>query len=855
MNKRRIAKAIKDIQLPILLSIVYVLFHGLFEKLITKYLVDPILSYSANSILVDSVAFVIIISLTIIIYNKIRIKYFIGLRFLTITLLINSFYLYYRLDGTVWDFTKSHYISFIAYLDIIPLYGLGILAIFCSSRIKKVKNYSNQGFYHDNPLGTSGKDFLNRENLAKSIAIELSNTYTMDSSFALGVSSEWGFGKTSFIDLIERNLDRRENIIIKFNPWVSHDSKSIIKDFFNLLNVNLSKYNSDISMLINKYSEILISLDDSVTKKILKSVLINPDQQNDSSIEFQSIDDAIKNIDKKIFIFIDDLDRLNKYEITEVIKLIRNSASFSNTVFIVTYDRNYVINALKEINNYYPEYFLEKIFQIELQLPNFDEQIIRNKLYELLNPRLEPADQTILNDSLLKKNNSFGFNAFYLNTLKTLRDVTRFANSFLIAYSFLKGEVVLNDLLNLEALRLKFPGVYKLIFFRPEDFLETKPNEYKKTNYTLKKEKILKQKEEFEIVTIKDYLEKNYSTVGLPVDQVEDVITMLHSLFPEPDNIFLKDEGSLLSVKNPISLNRYSHYRLMDTDLSEIEFSKYRTKSQSEFQEKITEWVNMNLGSDLRRKFENVSSYSDKEDFENIIKAIFFFAHIQGQEKSNIFSTGFNYDNLFAKISGYDSSISSLYYNSKSEFSNFVLEIFKTAPSPYLFEAEFIYYILDKYSISYNFIVPKETFEEIRLMYFKSYCNEATSLDNNIWELYGCCDIINPVQQENNSYQIHKLKNPEATKYFIEFIRDKALDDFIIAVIGKRPFDENLYKVSELIPQMFGSFKEFETFLKTFDLTNYKYLEEFLTFYEKFSSTNYEKYVEFKFEKISINNK
>lgn len=60
----------------------------------------------------------------------------------------------------------------------------------------------------------------------------------------------------------------------------------------------------------------------------------------------------------------------------EVLSLIRNSANFSNTIFIVAYDRNYLVSALEKVNNYHPHAYLEKIFQLELPLPQFERDII-----------------------------------------------------------------------------------------------------------------------------------------------------------------------------------------------------------------------------------------------------------------------------------------------------------------------------------------------------------------------------------------------------------------------------------------------------------------------------------------------
>ena len=66
--------------------------------------------------------------------------------------------------------------------------------------------------------------------------------------------------------------------------------------------------------------------------------------------------------------FVDDLDRLNKSEIVEVVRILRNVANFQNTVFICGYDKSYVIKTGGFDNN-----FLDKIFNLEINLPKFPQ--------------------------------------------------------------------------------------------------------------------------------------------------------------------------------------------------------------------------------------------------------------------------------------------------------------------------------------------------------------------------------------------------------------------------------------------------------------------------------------------------
>ncbi len=854
MIKGKFFKHIEENTLTIGLTLVFVLFHSLFEKYASKLIVAPFLD-KVNSKPINDLIFAVFLILIVIDFllkkqknYKVTLKTFIKFAILLFV------YAYYRFWGDLWSFTGFSFLSVIKYLDIVALYALGNVLLFTFSTSKKNNSITNKGFYLDTSLGKERPDILNRESLAKYICSEIKETESPDSSFAIGISSEWGFGKTSFFDLLERHLKTDENIIIKVNPWINHESKSIIKDFFNALSSKLSEYNSDVSPIIKKYAELLVGMENNNWHKLLKPVLKSYSQSSTALSEFEQIDKAIKNLDKKLIIFIDDLDRLYKEEIIQVVKLIRNSANFGNTIFIVAYDRNYVINAIKDINNYNPEFFLEKIFQLEIRLPKFEDQIIQKRIFDLLSPRITESDKRDLSDILLNKKSSFDTNVFNSGTLTTLRDATRFSNSFLVAYSYLKGEIVLSDLLNLEVLRLKYPGVYKLVFFNSKEYLETVSNSYNKTYYSLRKEKD-KEGNSTNLVVIRQYLLNNNEKAGVPKSDIDNVINLLYSLFPRSHNRFYSRDIDLLSVSNPSSFERYSHYRLLDSNLSEIEFSHYRLKSLEEFCDKIREWVDKGLRWELKRRFENINAYSDKADFEKIIKAIMFFARLPKVTTIENDYSGFDFDNLYGKLNRVKEYLKVNYYSNENDYKNFILEIFKNAPSPYNFDIEFIYSCFDKLSISYDFVVPKEDFQAIRLEYLKKYLENAQGFDSNIWHLYHYNDLIEAVQQGGGSYRIHKNKNPKATVLVVDFIKKVALDDFLFSIISREPFEKELFAVSDIIPKMFESFDAFGEFLEEFNEAEFKYLKEFNVFYKKLKEVNYVRYITFSFEVIPVNKK
>ena len=153
-------------------------------------------------------------------------------------------------------------------------------------------------------------------------------------------------------------------------------------------------------------------------------------------------------------ILLDDLDRLDKEEILNGLKLIRTISDFNNVIFIVGYDRKYIVKTIDQPSDNY----LDKIFNVELALLPFRENKLVDQLFLLVDDLYDKDNSfnkgfkelfedkpsyNALDLSLMYDNNSSRLNKdiklTYLNFLPTYRDVKRFINEFKFYASFLKN--------------------------------------------------------------------------------------------------------------------------------------------------------------------------------------------------------------------------------------------------------------------------------------------------------------------------------------------------------------------------------------------------------------------------------
>lgn len=295
-----------------------------------------------------------------------------------------------------------------------------------------------------------------------SLVKRINGTDLTEESFAIGVVGEWGTGKTTFLRQMKSKMSSAYKVV-EFNPWNSLSPSQLIDDFFSMLSDAVSDDTSAVKA-IRKYMGVLNDID--LIPKwggiLTKYVFKEHQPENISSVK-EDVQKALDKYPRRVVVLIDDLDRLEKDELFEVLRIVRITANFHNIVFVVTYDREHVDRMLKEksitdIN------YLKKIFPIEINLPGYEKFVIPRMLEHELSVMLGNAEVL----SRLRNNIYFrDENGRYViqNYLKNFRDVKRFASSFALNGShvldiYQNNEFSIFELFWLELLRYENYSVY-----------------------------------------------------------------------------------------------------------------------------------------------------------------------------------------------------------------------------------------------------------------------------------------------------------------------------------------------------------------------------------------------------------
>jgi predicted KAP-like P-loop ATPase len=330
----------------------------------------------------------------------------------------------------------------------------------------------------DKPLLEPKEDQLGYALFAKHLAFSLTKMIPAE-GFVVAIYGPWGSGKTTLLNFLfyyfKEAPPDEQPIIVPFNPWWFSGHEKLAKHFFDQLQASLASSEIDLSSLQGKISEFA-----DMVSELPSSIHIPYISIGKIAVEFTPLKSSIKNVIKlkmeiaeelrkqprRIFVTVDDIDRLNPEEIRQLFGVIKSVADFPNIVYLLTFDKKVVIEALRESQGISGENYLEKIVQFPFELPLPD----RSSLYRLLFAKLESImagtpeglfDQTYWGNVFMR-----GIEHF----ISTPRKINLLTNTLSVTYPAVQGEVNPVDFIAIETLRIFCPESYNMIRTYPEKF-------------------------------------------------------------------------------------------------------------------------------------------------------------------------------------------------------------------------------------------------------------------------------------------------------------------------------------------------------------------------------------------------
>lgn len=838
--------------------IIFSLFSEKAIQLYNRFVVSNILSHANDKEFISDVITIAITIITTVLFVRYsRRKYSVSNNLFFASLLVLPIYFYFRFVSDRYYFYNFSISNKLAYTDylLVLLPAIITIRILNLTRGKTINKNSNT-FIIDAPLMLSKGDLFERTKYAIEISQKIQN-YSKESrnSLAIGIVGSWGVGKTTFSHMICESLDSEKCIVIHYNPWRSQNPTKIMEDYFEIISSELKKYNPTLSVSLREYVKQIIEIEENIYTKTSQAIVeIFEDKFNTNDI-YNKINNAIAEIKIPVVVIIDDLDRLDKLEIIEVLRLIRNTANFGNFTYIVCYDREYVLEAVKSFNSYNHKQFLEKIFQFEFTLPLPTQQIIQSELKRLINENTNHLYEEFVESTIGSKAN---FNIdFTKETIKTYRDVIRLANSLCFEINIIKNDVYFPDFYLLQILKLKYRAVYDLLHQSKDLLFITDVDDngsiifrlraikhkwidvdlFPASLHNVDAAKIGREnrddKDPLFLDSSLSHLNKNYS------DHDKDIIKSLIKtllIIKRSDNPKLNIDlyKSFAYIEN---YYKYFAFRLEPKDIPSEEFEKYRRMDFTEYKAKILEWIgdgNLKLVYDRLQK---INAFTTKYEYGNHVRATMLIGrtYVVEERESN-----FNYLRLLMEYPLKQTHL----FDTISDATLFLSKIFYDAEPPALYESMYVSGLIDLVvNKNYNCILKRENLLDLNVHYLYSYCRNNTELSDDFFQLYR-----NTIVQIDRNFNTRE-RHPEADKIHHDYIKKNLSTEQLGVFIDYTKVNKAKYcRLNlELLNDIFGSVDEFVKYLYS-SINIRKSVPEFKEFLDYLNQAKSSDYSNFYFD-------
>lgn len=480
-------------------TVIITLFVIGHVDIITNLLLLNFADIEWNACWEDDIAFIfILLWVSVIACNRLfKVDYKISYCHWILLILIDGLYIYYRFFSHAIYIVSMYLIDEITYLDVILGWSTFLILLSQIKRIRhcifnfvnkllkrkssKTDTIENTKNYNDAPIIYEEQDELGFVEDAKSFVEQLEQ-YDRRYASTIGINAPWGGGKTSFINLIKQQLNKDKYIYVDFNPRKSKDISTIRMDFMSVLGSKLSDYHSAAFLSFSGYIQTL-DLDNSWWGIIKSSISFIFSEENLKN----KIEKIVESTGKRVVVFIDDFDRLNKDEILEVLKVTDFNMSIPNVIFIIAYDGIQINHIFEKAPDYIRKYInYEYVFKP-----------LRDRCSDKLRNAILVGMDKIIQDHTLR---------IILNHIAAFRDIKKFI--FFVENkmtSEIRTNVYLPDFILLQLISFLYHQEYEAV--RKRDIIVSEVSKYQ-TFYKLADEKIKKVLTEYKSIDILNELFK-----------------------------------------------------------------------------------------------------------------------------------------------------------------------------------------------------------------------------------------------------------------------------------------------------------------------------------------------------------
>lgn len=442
----------------------------------------------------------------------------------------------------------------------------------------------------DQPVKSRDDDRLGFSPIADQLAKAIIRQRS-PSGFVFGIEGRWGSGKTTLINLtIEalKTFGETAPEIVSFSPWLVGERDELLRSLFDELasaaikidpvadgasDSNATRWSEkerfkkalgpklknfgNLAGALGKFTRTAEALGVPLAG-IASTVLERGGElaqtvvaEEPTSKRKADLVEELAKLSRAIVVFIDDLDRLEPREVSEVLRLIRAVADFPNIIYVLSYDPEIVAGTIaRALQVEDGGAFLEKIVQVSFRVPRpeaFDlrrwfqaevKQLFATQLESIVNPDVSERLMHVIDDQ----------GGRYI---ETGRDVARAINALRLHAVPIMERIDVADMVWLQLIKIGNPQFYGWI----EQYLTELAALSGAPNVSISRETRLAMARRLDAIIAAENLDRDFAYITLSL--------VLPGISPEEGGLFKNvDATHVAAFVTANRLGSPEHYRL-----------------------------------------------------------------------------------------------------------------------------------------------------------------------------------------------------------------------------------------------------------------------------------------------------
>jgi len=322
----------------------------------------------------------------------------------------------------------------------------------------------------DEALRDSSGDAFGRLRYAQRAAELMHSTHSFETSAVFGLSGPWGSGKTSLVNMIVEDLQKKHSEweVSRFTPWATSDVMGLLGEFYSTIAEVLPKKRGRrvrkalaVTASVAAPAANLIPYAGGTAAEGIRLAGEALAKLPSWEVAFDKASEELKKLQKPILVVVDDIDRLNGDELLTLLKVVRLLGRFNGVHYILAYDDETLYRSMMSSNAVSPhdgtaERFMEKIVQYPLFVP----PLLRHQQISRLNSGFKEISRQTSDDGLSNRRIS-GLIDCFTDLLSTPRAIDRYIAQLRHHIPLLPSEEVDDeDVQLLTLIRVSFPSLF-----------------------------------------------------------------------------------------------------------------------------------------------------------------------------------------------------------------------------------------------------------------------------------------------------------------------------------------------------------------------------------------------------------